>query len=554
MDSPLSKKRKRRVSGTKKKENKKPSPDRLTAQPEKVAEVVMPAPDLDSRKPTLSIPEFMELLQKKGRGVEEPEYDASLTISELGFTYLIKKYGTRCFIVKEKNEIGEIRIFLHDRYPTIQAPIDLAEQLMQCIARGTELIFLNLLIVNDKEGHANLLIYRPLKKVIERFEPHGAIYFDDGELNFQIHTLLKDYFKNLDGLGEYKPTFRFAHEICPNTRGLQSIDDEFPRKETEAGYCQMWSLFLMETTMLNPTLNTGDIIQACLTHGKSDPGYFRNLIRGYTLQLGEEVHEAYRSFLGDDFKFATQQKDLHKYYRNRLSWRSMVQELANSTTEEQPFLSYSQFSKLIEVTESIKSCEYLKRYIVFLKNNRELKDTKLVDEQEVARFRKKQKELIGLMVSKRKTFKQLDREMLIEFLKMKNPHLIAYMYHSTTYPPKFLEEKLDALPFLDINTFLRCFGAIDVFPEFFKKCCDAFLKGWVPPKTKVSLAEVEKNAIANPESSDYALSLIFDFSAFAFEMWTTEQKNEILHGKLSKYQMTVKDMNSYVQFIRQRWS
>lgn len=51
----------------------------------------------------------------------------------------------------------------------------------------------------------------------------------------------------------------------------------------------MWSMFMMETILLNPTLNTQDIIEQCINIGKEDPIYFKNVIRGYTQQIAKEM-------------------------------------------------------------------------------------------------------------------------------------------------------------------------------------------------------------------------------------------------------------------------
>ena len=51
----------------------------------------------------------------------------------------------------------------------------------------------------------------------------------------------------------------------------------------------MWSMFMMETILLNPTLNTEDIIEECIQVGKNDPQYFVNVIRGYTQQMAKEL-------------------------------------------------------------------------------------------------------------------------------------------------------------------------------------------------------------------------------------------------------------------------
>jgi hypothetical protein len=339
-------------------------------------------------------------------------------------------------------------------------------------------------------------------------------------------------------------------------KGFQWIEGDIPLGINERGYCQMWSLFFMETILLNPTLDTGAIIEACLNLGNYEPEYFRNLIRGYTLQLGEEVHEAFRSFLGDDFKFARPQdtedmSQMLELIRQRLSWKKVVKELSQANPSENKYFPLKDFLDITMNVNDVKTCEDVSVYIHFLLKN-ELLDKKLftyVERPET--LTKLRKDLITLMVRHQFSFEKLHEAMLDKFYKMKSPQLITYMLFSETYPPKFIENELVKFPF-DGEPYKHIFAVNEnYFPPFFKKCCDAFRKGWVPSKTKPSLAEVEKNTIANPKSTDVALGLIFDFSAFMIEPWTIEQKNEVLHGELIRYDMTLKDMHSYLKFYEE---
>jgi hypothetical protein len=56
-------------------------------------------------------------------------------------------------------------------------------------------------------------------------------------------------------------------------------------------------MFMMETILMNPTLNTIDIINKCIEIGNSDPLYFRYLIRGYKSIISKEIRFYFRKHI-----------------------------------------------------------------------------------------------------------------------------------------------------------------------------------------------------------------------------------------------------------------
>jgi len=160
--------------------------------------------------------------------------------------------------------------------------------------RGSELIFITLYMFDTKGAHVNILIYRPFKKIVERYEPHGqetgwgGKVYSEFDLNKQLKELFEQRVQPI--MKEYTPVYRTPYEVCPmNKNGFQAIENLLPDNKKESGFCQMWTMFMMETILLNPTLNTQDIIEECVHIGKNDPAYFKNLIRGYTQQIAREI-------------------------------------------------------------------------------------------------------------------------------------------------------------------------------------------------------------------------------------------------------------------------
>jgi len=72
------------------------------------------------------------------------------------------------------------------------------EALKKCIDRGVSVIciFLSIEFGLSKNGHANILIYRPFERTVERFEPHGEAYGnspkEDSSINSQSAELFEE--------------------------------------------------------------------------------------------------------------------------------------------------------------------------------------------------------------------------------------------------------------------------------------------------------------------------------------------------------------------------
>ena len=102
-----------------------------------------------------------------------------------------------------------------------------------------------------REAHVNVIIYRPFKRVVERYEPHGqqtgwnSTNYDEYSVNVKLKELFEE--KVSDVLGEYTPVYKTPYEICPmRPNGFQGIENLLPYdKKKENGYCQMWSMFLI---------------------------------------------------------------------------------------------------------------------------------------------------------------------------------------------------------------------------------------------------------------------------------------------------------------------
>ena len=185
--------------------------------------------------------------------------------------------------------------------------------------------------------HANLLIFRSDKKIIEVFEPHGQTFG-----NFEGNDIIRGYGKFVDIVNEefrkhksykkgqdyiYKP----SNVVCPVVKGLQSLENNYStlisRKEEGGGYCSVWSMFMAELILANPKLDTSEILDILFkmlydneidekdSKKKYDIGtYLHSMIRGYATFITRKVEKYNKIVFGDGVFDALK---LGKKYYNR---------------------------------------------------------------------------------------------------------------------------------------------------------------------------------------------------------------------------------------------
>jgi hypothetical protein len=130
--------------------------------------------------------------------------------------------------------------------------------------------------LGEPVGHANMLIYRPKIKTIEHFEPHGKTFWYnyDNMSDIISNGLEKLWEKQLTkwiGKVEYIP----SGFVCPTYDGLG------PQAISEGGLCTIWSCFIAEFVLMNPTLTTPYIMMDVMGIINKDKTYAKNLIYGY---------------------------------------------------------------------------------------------------------------------------------------------------------------------------------------------------------------------------------------------------------------------------------
>ena len=269
------------------------------------------------------IEESVKELEDLGRKNGAVSYSAATIIADVAFINLLKKYGGRCIvsnimkttgvkmgiIVNSKPNMSDIRFKVHYQR--------LGEALQDCIRRGVSVIALPLTLRfgTSLTGHANMLVYRPFKRIVERFEPHGIAFGNSMVDNTSFNDQLKELWEvNLkEWIGDVR--FKTPDEICPNPRGFQSLEGSLGKIKSEGGgFCSMWSIFLAEMTFLNPDKSTKEIIEEVFEITAKEPAYLKSVIRGYVLQVEKGLDELLKTLGKTGFTFRGR-GDNNAYYK-----------------------------------------------------------------------------------------------------------------------------------------------------------------------------------------------------------------------------------------------
>jgi len=258
------------------------------------------------------IEEKLKELEKRGSQNGAVSYDSSAIIANIAFINLLKKYGGECIVARIMEERGiNLGINLYpiekqSKILTEEYYSRLGKSLKDCVVRGVELICVPLTLIFGKTGgaHANMLIYRPYKRIVERFEPHGHAYGNSESHNNSFNKQLKQLWeKDLTPyIGEVK--YKDPAEICPDSKGFQALEGQLQGLKSEGGgFCSMWSHFLTEMTLINPTKSTKEIIDEVFKITERQPAYLKSVIRGYVLGIEKEIDVLLKILGTNGFKF-----------------------------------------------------------------------------------------------------------------------------------------------------------------------------------------------------------------------------------------------------------
>lgn len=300
---------------------------------------------------------FMEDLKAEGeKGLDY--YPANTLFGDIVFAGILAKYGNKCFwereIAMEGKSSGdtwtEIKvIFTNEKMNDNRALTSIftpsfleafGKHIEGCMERGEEIIAIPLTLygytvikeknpVNKQQynkytgnatSHANILIFRPKRGIVERFEPHGSksgfVEKIDTGNEIVINKVLKRFWEK--EMKKYVGKVRFVPpiDICPTkypqTAGFQSLASSLGKDiygDKYMGFCLMWSLFFVEVILMNPDKTTDEVITETLAISKEDPDYLLQVIKGY-VRMAEIIIQSMAESVGlKDYKLTLEKED-----------------------------------------------------------------------------------------------------------------------------------------------------------------------------------------------------------------------------------------------------
>lgn len=236
-------------------------------------------------------------------------------VDTLFYLYLFNKYKQNCLIkyqgVISKRALGVELIIsksISNKDNTIyQKHLRVvSKQLSNCINKDPDSIIIPLYLKDQRDGHANLLIYRKKDHIIEHFEPHGSEFLGKSDRNIikirlnEFIDLLNVNLKNThpSGLVTLVP----SNVVCPYINGLQSLEEKSKQRNEGPGYCAAWSMFFTELILKNPTIPSDELLNIVITKFEKEPekqaNYLRNIITGYTNIIHQKIDKYFYFLTG----------------------------------------------------------------------------------------------------------------------------------------------------------------------------------------------------------------------------------------------------------------
>lgn len=258
------------------------------------------------------------------------------------YLYLFSRYKQSCVITVQPNcsdlpdicqKYGDIIFALYTwelstnskKKDYINYQIDFAKAVEKCLKKK-DLVVVPLRLYFPGSGpfkdsasggsHANLLIFRKKERTVEVFEPHGQSFGGTGAESIQVrdaYMRFVELFNKNTKLPMYTPIM--SEQVCPNMRGFQSLEGYsmvMRAKGEGGGYCSVWSMFMTELILKNPTVPTHDILQSVFNMLGMNPSnehiyekkmnigaYLHLLMRGYTTYITRKVAKYNQLIFGD---------------------------------------------------------------------------------------------------------------------------------------------------------------------------------------------------------------------------------------------------------------
>jgi hypothetical protein len=318
---------------------------------EPTPKIKLPIPYKEPEKTSRSLQKIDTKLKSLNKTGSEKilTFIGSNEVEAMFYLYLFKKYKSNCFLYDKdvKSRILGMSIEIKTHYNAVETTQienqldNLAKLLVDCIKRlDTKIIIIPVqLLLPDKQGHANVLIYRKNLNQIEHFEPHGQNFgYQNDNKNAVITRWMKLFIFKINAILQLfrKPEVKFieSSDVCPYIDGLQNLEgwSDLTKLAVEpGGYCSAWSMFFTELCLKNPEVPSStlmnyifDTLQKMPIIKKKD--YLRNVIRGYSVFINEKIYKYFSIF----FKSGLTIEKIKSLPRSELfNFRKILQQLIN---------------------------------------------------------------------------------------------------------------------------------------------------------------------------------------------------------------------------------
>lgn len=182
-----------------------------------------------------------------------------------GLTYLLYKHNNGCILLDNSSANPEMRY----KNGEIEIKNGFFGRFISCLRGEKRFVLWRLTLVspNNKQAHANLMMYDKDTRIVERFDPHGLSNVDwisDRRIDYEIQKKLS-YIQELHIAGSITPP-----EICPI--GPQSLEnfvrDTLP--SDPGGFCGAWALWYADLRLSNPDIPRPDIVLLAIKNIEED--------------------------------------------------------------------------------------------------------------------------------------------------------------------------------------------------------------------------------------------------------------------------------------------
>lgn len=238
-------------------------------------------------------------------------------ITTLFYLYLFNKYNTPCVTFHEysldTSFRGHIGLILNNIKNMTQKQnkkytnylTELANNVVNCVKKGTQLIIIPVFLVFDTFAHANILVLRTNNNTIEHFEPYGFSHglLEKSYFNINLNKFINILNKEFENNELHKVKLIESYNVCPvNIPGLQERD-EASRLEVNPvepfGYCVAWSLFFTELVLKNPQLTSKQLYSMITKDANLNNDFYRTMIRGYIHMINDKIKKYFKPIFGE---------------------------------------------------------------------------------------------------------------------------------------------------------------------------------------------------------------------------------------------------------------